>query len=156
MFRHNAPAKTEALLPSQNGRGGERPRAPLPFSAGAVGTPRWSRPAQGRGPRAEGRRGAGGAPEGDRVPRPRPAQGKGPAWSGGAPEGDRVPRPRPVQARGREFDVKFKHPFNLLCTGPSQSGKSCFVKTLLHKREIEPYPSKVILATRSGSLYTTR
>ena len=46
----------------------------------------------------------------------------------------------------KEFDVKFKHPFNLLCTGPSQSGKSCFVKTLLHKREIEPFPSKVILA----------
>ena len=34
----------------------------------------------------------------------------------------------------------------MVCTGPSQSGKSCFVKTLLHKREIEPYPSKVILA----------
>ena len=46
----------------------------------------------------------------------------------------------------KEFDVKFKHPFNLLCSGPSQSGKSCFVKTLLHKREIEPFPSKVILA----------
>ena len=46
----------------------------------------------------------------------------------------------------KEFDVKFKHPFNLLCTGPSQSGKSCFVKILLHKREIEPFPSKVILA----------
>ena len=25
----------------------------------------------------------------------------------------------------KEFDVKFKHPFNLLCTGPSQSRKSC-------------------------------
>ena len=46
----------------------------------------------------------------------------------------------------REFDVTFMHPFNMVCTGPSQSGKSCFVKTLLHKREIEPYPSKVILA----------
>ena len=45
----------------------------------------------------------------------------------------------------KEFDVKFKHPFNLLCTGPSQSGKSRFVKTLLHKREIEPFSSKVIL-----------
>ena len=28
----------------------------------------------------------------------------------------------------KEFDVKFKHPFNLRCTGPSQSGKSRFVK----------------------------
>ena len=37
----------------------------------------------------------------------------------------------------KEFDVKFKHPFNQICTGPSQSGKSCFVKTLLHKRQIE-------------------
>ena len=46
----------------------------------------------------------------------------------------------------KEFDVKFKHPFNKICTGPSQSGKSCFVKTLLHKRQIEPFPSKVILA----------
>ena len=46
----------------------------------------------------------------------------------------------------KEFDVKFKHPFNLVCCGPSQSGKSCFVKTLLHQRQIEPYPSKVILA----------
>ena len=46
----------------------------------------------------------------------------------------------------KEFDVKFKHPFNTICTGPSQSGKSCFVKTLLHKRQIEPFPSKVILA----------
>ena len=35
----------------------------------------------------------------------------------------------------KECDVKFKHPFNLLCTGPSQSRKSCFVKTLLHKRD---------------------
>ena len=34
----------------------------------------------------------------------------------------------------------------MVCTGPSQSGKSCFVKTLLHQREIEPYPSKVVLA----------
>ena len=41
----------------------------------------------------------------------------------------------------KEFDVKFKHPFNTICTGPSQSGK-----TLLHKRQIEPFPSKVILA----------
>ena len=39
----------------------------------------------------------------------------------------------------KEFDVKFKHPFNL------RSGKSCFVKTLLHKTEIEPFHSKVIL-----------
>ena len=46
----------------------------------------------------------------------------------------------------KEFDIKFKHPFNTICTGPSQSGKSCFVKTLLHKRQIEPFPSKVILA----------
>ena len=46
----------------------------------------------------------------------------------------------------REFDVTFKHPFNMLVTGPSQGGKSRFVKTLLHQREIEPYPSKVILA----------
>ena len=29
----------------------------------------------------------------------------------------------------KEFDVKFKHPFNTICTGPSQSGKSCFVNT---------------------------
>ena len=43
----------------------------------------------------------------------------------------------------KEFYVKFKHPFNLLCTGPSQSGKSCFVKTLLHERQIEPYPSYI-------------
>ena len=46
----------------------------------------------------------------------------------------------------KEFDVKFKHPYKQICTGPSQSGKSCFVKTLLHKRQIEPFPSKVILA----------
>ena len=52
----------------------------------------------------------------------------------------------------KEFDVKFKHPFNLLCSGPSQSGKSCFVKTLLHKREIEPFPSKVILAYKEWQL----
>ena len=51
-----------------------------------------------------------------------------------------------VHSDVKEFDVKFKHPFNLLCTGPSQSGKSRFVKTLLHKREIEPFSSKVILA----------
>ena len=79
MFRHNARLRKRrpssppfsggeerSLLPSQNGRGGERPRAPLPFSAGAVGTPRRSRPAQGRGPRGRGpawsRGGAGGGP----------------------------------------------------------------------------------------------
>ena len=44
----------------------------------------------------------------------------------------------------KEFDVKFKHPFNTICTGPSQSGKSCFVKTLLHKRQIEPFPSRLL------------
>ena len=56
----------------------------------------------------------------------------------------------------KEFDVKFKHPFNTICTGPSQSGKSCFVKTLLHKRQIEPSPPRSYSPIRSGSPYMTR
>ena len=55
----------------------------------------------------------------------------------------------------KEFDVKFNHPFNTICTGPSQSGTSCFVKTLLHERQIEPFPSKVILAYKEWP-YMTR
>jgi hypothetical protein len=46
----------------------------------------------------------------------------------------------------REINGKFKHPFNMLLAGPSQSGKTHFVKSVLEHRQIEPYPEKVILA----------
>ena len=45
-----------------------------------------------------------------------------------------------------EVDVRFKHPFNMVLSGPSQSGKSWFVKEMLTQKQITPYPSHVVLA----------
>ena len=45
-----------------------------------------------------------------------------------------------------EVDVRFKHPINMVLAGPSQSGKSWFVKEMLTHKQITPYPSHVVLA----------
>ena len=45
-----------------------------------------------------------------------------------------------------EVDVRFKHPFNMVLAGPSQSGKSWFVREMLAHKQITPYPSHVVLA----------
>ena len=56
----------------------------------------------------------------------------------------------------KEFDVKFKHPFNKICTGPSQSGKSCLSKLYYIKDRLNPSPPRSYSPIRSGSPYMTR
>src|SRR5688500_5857013 len=43
------------------------------------------------------------------------------------------------------MESKLQHPFNMLVAGPSQSGKSQFVKKLIENREIVENPPERIL-----------
>ena len=47
-----------------------------------------------------------------------------------------------------EVDVRFKHPFNMVLSGPSQSGKSWFVKEMLTHKQITLCLSHVVLANK--------
>ena len=39
----------------------------------------------------------------------------------------------------------FRHPFNMIISGPSQSGKTYFVMQMLKDKQIVPYPDEVYL-----------
>lgn len=45
-----------------------------------------------------------------------------------------------------QLDLHFKHPFNMVVAGPSQSGKSYFVRDILTHQWIHPYPEKIVWA----------
>ena len=49
------------------------------------------------------------------------------------------------------YDITFKHPFTLICAGPSQTGKTIFIRRLLEhgKAIFSPLPGKVIWITGS-------
>ena len=58
-----------------------------------------------------------------------------------------LPLMKDVVKVGEENELMpvFRHPFNMIISGPSQSGKTYFVMQMLKDKQIVPYPDEVYL-----------